>query len=119
MLDIGWTEMAVVALVALVVIGPRDLPKALRSMGQLVAKARSTMRELQSSFDELARDAELEELKKTVDEATRIDPRREIERAFDVEDRPRPSKSEDVPAVDASKADAGETATADRVKRLW
>lgn len=119
MLDIGWTEMAVVAMVALVVIGPRDLPKALRSMGQLVAKARSTMRELQSSFDELARDAELEELKKTVDEATRMDPDREIERAFDMEDRPRLSKSGGAPDVDAVKADVGETAAADRVKRLW
>jgi len=119
MLDLGWAEMAIVAMVALVVIGPRDLPKALRSMGQIVAKARSTMRELQSSFDELARDAELEELKKTVDEATRLDPDREIERAFDIDDRPRLATLEPGAGDDAPKPGPADTAPADKVKRLW
>ncbi len=73
MLDIGWTEMLVIAVIAIVVIGPRDLPKMLRTVGVWVRKARSTVRELQTGIEDMAREAELNEMKKSVESATRVD----------------------------------------------
>jgi len=65
MLDIGWSEMLVIAAIAIVVIGPKDLPAALRAIGRWVAKARAAAREFQSGIDQMVADAELDELKKT------------------------------------------------------
>jgi len=73
MLDIGWTEMLTIAVIAIVVIGPRDLPKMLRTVGVWVRKARSTVRELQTGIEDMAREAELNEMKKSVESATRVD----------------------------------------------
>ena len=55
MLDIGWSEMAVIALVALVVIGPKDLPKAMKAAAFWVRKARSLASEFHSGIDQLVR----------------------------------------------------------------
>ena len=73
MLDIGWTEMLMIAVIAIVVIGPRDLPKMLKTVGGWVRKARSTVRELQTGIEDMAREAELDEVKKSVENATRLD----------------------------------------------
>ncbi|MDE0409972.1 MAG: Sec-independent protein translocase protein TatB [Alphaproteobacteria bacterium] len=73
MLDIGWTEMLVIAVIAIVVIGPRDLPKMLKTVGGWVRKARATVRELQTGIEDMAREAELDEVKKSVESATRVD----------------------------------------------
>lgn len=64
MLDFNFSEMAVVALVALVVIGPKDLPKALRVLGYWIGKARGVARQFRSGFDEMVREAELAEMEK-------------------------------------------------------
>lgn len=64
MLDFNFAEMAVVAVVALVVIGPKDLPKALRVAGYWVGKARGVARQFRSGFDEMVREAELAEMEK-------------------------------------------------------
>lgn len=64
MLDFNFSEMAVVALVALVVIGPKDLPKALRVLGYWVGKARGVARQFRAGFDEMVREAELAEMEK-------------------------------------------------------
>ena len=63
MLDIGWTEMAFIAVIALIVIGPKDLPKAMRTVSKWVRKARSLAREFQSGLDDIARETELDEVK--------------------------------------------------------
>ncbi|MCC7045765.1 MAG: twin-arginine translocase subunit TatB [Alphaproteobacteria bacterium] len=86
MFDIGWSELAVIAAVAIVVIGPKDLPLALKTVGQWVAKARSLAREFQGSVDEMIREAEraaeLDKLKKEVQDATaELDVTKEIETA--------------------------------------
>ncbi len=73
MLDIGWTEMLMIAVIAIVVIGPRDLPKMLKTVGGWVRKARATVRELQTGIEDMAREAELDEVKKSVESATRVD----------------------------------------------
>ena len=51
MFDIAWSELGVIAVVALVVIGPKDLPRVLRTMGQWTSKARSMAREFQSGLE--------------------------------------------------------------------
>ena len=64
MFDIASSELLLVALVALVVIGPKDLPKAMRFVGHWVGKARGMARHFRSGFDEMIRQAELEEMEK-------------------------------------------------------
>jgi len=64
MLDIGWTEMLMIAVVAIVVIGPKDLPRTLRTIGQWIGKARAMTRDLQNSVNDMIADSELEELHK-------------------------------------------------------
>jgi len=70
MFDIGWSEMAIIALVALIVIGPKDLPRTMKTVAQWMRKARSLTREFQSGIDEMVREAELEDARKAL-EATR------------------------------------------------
>ncbi len=64
MFDIAPTELLIVALVALVVIGPKDLPRVLRTVGQWVGRARGMARHFRSGLDTMIREAELEEMEK-------------------------------------------------------
>ncbi len=64
MLDIAPTELLLVAVVALVVIGPKDLPRAMRFVGNWIAKARGVARHFRSGIDEMIRQSELEEMEK-------------------------------------------------------
>lgn len=64
MFDIAPTELMLVAVVALVVIGPKDLPKAMRFVGHWVAKGRAVMSQFRSGFDTMVREAELQEMEK-------------------------------------------------------
>ena len=64
MFDIAPTELLIVALVALVVIGPKDLPRVMRTVGQWVSKARGMARHFRSGLDTMMREAELEEMEK-------------------------------------------------------
>jgi sec-independent protein translocase protein TatB len=64
---IGGMEYVVIAIVALLVVGPERLPMLLRKVGQLVAKARNMANEFRASFDEMARQSELDELRKEVE----------------------------------------------------
>src|SRR5262249_17607866 len=68
MFNIGWSELLVIGIVALLVIGPKELPGALRTLGQWVTKVRRMASEFQNQFHEAMREAELAELKKEVDE---------------------------------------------------
>jgi sec-independent protein translocase protein TatB len=67
MFDVAPTELLLVALVALVVIGPKDLPRAMRYVGNWVAKARGMARHFRSGLDEMVRQSELEEMQKKWD----------------------------------------------------
>lgn len=64
--EIGGTELLVIAVVALIVVGPKDLPILLRKLGQWVAKARGMANEFRASFDEMARQSELDDLRREV-----------------------------------------------------
>lgn len=76
MFDLGWSELLVVAVVAIIVVGPKDLPKLMRTVGQWVRRARSLASEFQRGMMDLA-DAgdlkELKDLKKDVEDATNFD----------------------------------------------
>jgi sec-independent protein translocase protein TatB len=72
MFDIGWSEILVIAVVALVVIGPKELPAVIRGLGQTVAKLRRMAAEFQGQFNEALREAELTDLKKSVDDIRSI-----------------------------------------------
>lgn len=73
MLDFNMSEMMVVAIVALLVIGPKDLPKAMRFVGYWVGRARGVARQFRSGFDSMVREAELAEMeKKWAEENARI-----------------------------------------------
>lgn len=64
--DLGGTELLVIAAVALIVVGPKDLPALLRKLGQFVGRMRGMASEFRASFDEMARQSELEELRREV-----------------------------------------------------
>jgi sec-independent protein translocase protein TatB len=68
MFDIGWSELALIAVVALVAIGPKELPGVLRTVGQWVGKVRRMASEFQGQFQEAMREAEMADLKKSFDE---------------------------------------------------
>ncbi|MFO0349932.1 MAG: Sec-independent protein translocase protein TatB [Alphaproteobacteria bacterium] len=72
MFDIGWSELVVIAIVALVVIGPKDLPQAFRVAGQWMAKARLMAQEFQSHIDEMMRQSDVEEMKREFRDMTRV-----------------------------------------------
>jgi sec-independent protein translocase protein TatB len=129
MFDIGWSELLLIGIVTLIVIGPKELPGALRTLGQWMTKVRRMASEFQNQFQDALREAELSELKKEVDEMaakassyTQFDPledvRRDIEKAagdlppFDAvaEGRtvpaPAPAVSEPAPAAQVAPPSA-------------
>src|ERR1700710_575263 len=68
MFDIGWSELVVIAVVALIAIGPKELPGVPRMVGQWMGKARKMAAEFQGQFQEAMREAEMADLKKSFDE---------------------------------------------------
>lgn len=71
MFDMSWGEIMVIGGVALIVIGPKDLPKALRTVGQMTAKVRRMAGEFQAQFSDAMREAELEDVRKEVEGLSR------------------------------------------------
>jgi sec-independent protein translocase protein TatB len=71
MFDFAWSELLVIGVVALIVIKPKDLPKVLRTVGYWVRQARQVASEFQSSIEQMARDAELSDVKKEIEDAGR------------------------------------------------
>jgi sec-independent protein translocase protein TatB len=83
MFDVGWQELFVIAAVGIVVIGPKDLPRALAQMTKYMRKARSIAREFQSSIDEVVRQAELDDIRKEVEKASSLNLENEIRNTID------------------------------------
>ena len=75
MFDIGWSELLVIAVVAIVVVGPKDLPKLMRGFGHYAGKLRRAARDFQRQFEEAMRESEVEEVKKAI-ESVRTETRR-------------------------------------------
>jgi sec-independent protein translocase protein TatB len=130
MFEIGWGELLVIGVVALIAIGPKELPAVLRTIGQWMGKIRRMASEFQGQFQEAMREAEMSDLKKQVDEMTdtakgytNFDPigtvRNEIEGAMTdkpaaateaaaptVPDAPEPASPQAPPAEPATEQDA-------------
>ncbi len=83
MFDIGWSEMAVIALIALVVIGPKELPNAMRIAAKWARKARSMAREFQSGVDDMIREADLDDARKAFDATKTFDIGKVVEDTVD------------------------------------
>ena len=81
--DIGWPELMLIGVVALVVIGPKDLPAALRVAGYWVRKARGLSREFHSSVEQMMREVELHEVQNELKKATELDLDREFNTILD------------------------------------
>ena len=117
MFDIGWAEMAVIGALLLVVVGPKDLPKVLRTIGYWTGKARSMAREFQRSLDQYAKEAELDEVKKGMDKLNvrksiqnTIDPKGAIKKELTETDK---TLRDTVKPAPAPKKTNGAAATAD------
>ena len=83
MFDIGWQELFIVAVLALIIVGPKDLPRALRTIVGVVRKARIMARDFQDGIDEVAREADLDDMKKKIEDYSDTDIKNEIQEALD------------------------------------
>src|SRR6187551_1084208 len=110
MFDIGWSELVVIGVVALIAIGPKELPGVLRMIGQWMGKLRRMASEFQGQFNEAMREAEMDDLKKQVDElnakatgfGANFDPLGDVSKSFDDPFADKPKPSTDTPASHAS-----------------
>lgn len=83
MFDFAWSEIALIAVVAMIAIGPKDMPVAIRSVTSWIKKARRMAAEFQTHVDEMVREADLSEIRTSINEIRNFDIRGEIERTID------------------------------------
>ena len=83
MFDIGWQELFIVAILALIVVGPKDLPRAIRNIMGLVRKARIMARDFQVGIDEVVREADLDDMKNDIEKLSNGEIDKQIKSAFD------------------------------------
>ena len=121
MFDIGWSEIVVIAAVAIVVVGPKDLPRMLRTFGKTMGQVRRTANDFKRQFDEALREAEreagLEETKKQLSAATK--PLTDVKKDLDatmraaekpiVASSPEPEKKDEPPHPAAEPLKTGAT----------
>ena len=121
MLDVGWTELVVIAIVLIIVVGPKDLPPMLRAFGKMMTKMRGMANDFRQQFDEALKEADLDEVRKTLSDAQKLNPantireamnplrqmgndiKADLQKATTVESKP---KEPDMPAPAAVSADA-------------
>jgi sec-independent protein translocase protein TatB len=85
MFDIGWTEITVILIVAIIVIGPKDLPRVLRTVGQWVGKAKSMTGEFRGHVDDMIRDTELDDVKNQIQSISSFDADSALENTIDAD----------------------------------
>jgi sec-independent protein translocase protein TatB len=85
MFDFAWSEIALIAVVALIAIGPKDMPVAIRAVSGWIKKARRMAAEFQTHVDEMVREADLHEVRASINEIRNFDVRGEIERTVDAD----------------------------------
>lgn len=83
MFDIGWQELFIIGLVTIIVIGPKDLPRVLRMVTLGMRKVRGMARDFQDGIEDLAREAELHELRKEIEKASSDDLEQELQSIAD------------------------------------
>ena len=95
MLGLDWTELALIAVVAVVVIGPKDLPEAVRGVAKGIQKLRRMAGDLQTQVDEVVRDAKLEDVRSQINEIRNFDIRNVVEKEVDKDGSLRKTFTED------------------------
>ena len=110
MFDFAWSEIALIGVVALVAIGPKDMPAAIKGVTNMIKKARRMAGEFQTHVDEMLREADLDEVRRQVDEIRNFDIKGEIEKAVDADGSIRQTFSEN-PLEQAINAPPPETPT--------
>ncbi len=83
MLDIGWQELFLIGVIALLVVGPKDLPRTLGAVARIYRKVRDMAGEFQSGISEMVREAELDDIKRSVEKAGSFDMEKELKGAVD------------------------------------
>jgi sec-independent protein translocase protein TatB len=125
MFDISWTEFVLIAVVALIAIGPKELPGVLRMVGQWMGKARKMAAEFQGQFQEAMREAEMADLKKSFDEVREAASgltggnlmtslQKNVSEALDIGDIDKPAvEAQPIPAIEppATSSEAPATST--------
>jgi len=86
MFDIGWPELMLIMVIALVVIGPKDLPAAIRTVTTILRKVRGMASEFQSGLDEIAREAGVDEVKRSIDDVVTYDPGEALDSLAELDD---------------------------------
>ena len=110
MFDIGWTELLVVAVVMILVVGPKDLPRMLRTFGQTLGKVRRMASDFQSTFNDALREAEqqadIADMKSQVEKAANFDPLGDLKKSIDIDKATKP-KAKAAGAQSAGTQSAG------------
>jgi sec-independent protein translocase protein TatB len=113
MFDIGWSELLLIGIVALIAIGPKELPGALRTLGLWMGKIRRMAAEFQGQFQEAMREAEIDQLKKDMDDMaakakdyTQFDPIEDVRRDIEKSVGELPSLDEPATATPNTEATA-------------
>jgi sec-independent protein translocase protein TatB len=120
MFDISWSEFAIIAVVALIAIGPKELPGVLRMVGQWMGKARKMAAEFQGQFQEAMREAEMADLKKSFDEVKEAATgftsgnvmtslRKDVSAALNIGDIDKPAAAAEAPASSVEISASAET----------
>lgn len=102
MLDLGWTELLVIGILTILIFGPKELPVVFRTVTQWLGKARSVAREFQRTVEDMARDTELDEVRKAAKNAasdmnTMVDPSGSLDGLFDDPNKKNPSQPQSMP----------------------
>jgi sec-independent protein translocase protein TatB len=111
MFDIGWSELLIIAAVAIVVVGPKDLPRMLRTFGNYAGKARKVANDFKRQFDEALREAELEDVRKSVEDMSKLPTLTDLTKPAEKSAPAAPAVSAPAESTPAAEA-AAETASA-------
>ncbi|GGE80683.1 twin-arginine translocase subunit TatB [Stappia taiwanensis] len=114
MFDIGWTELLVVAVVMVLVVGPKDLPRMLRTFGQTLGKVRRMANEFQSTFNDALREAEqqadIADMKAEVEKVGNLDPLGDLKRTIEEDTKRKAARKAKAEAAANSSVPASDTA---------
>ena len=104
MFDIGWQELFLIGLVTILVVGPKEIPRVLRTVVAAVRKVRGLANDFQRGIDELARETELDEIRRDLEKSATLDLERELEETIDLKGE----MSEAVKELQAELKETGE-----------
>ncbi len=119
MLDLGWAELMVIGLVALIVVGPKELPRVLRSVMDIMSHLRGLAREFQSGVAEMAREADLEDAQKQLSSLNTMTPAEALKQAVDEDGSIQESIKDLSDEVSTQKQDLAKTQAELDGQQIW